>query len=110
MAFVIGRLAFAGGAEWLAGAATGPNRSRVVPAGEAEGVGPSPNAREPVALGVAAHVVGSDIDDAALVNIAWCDESRTDEFAEPGGRKPVVLVVVGAAIHVVSPIPVPLRE
>jgi hypothetical protein len=37
MAFVIGRLAFAGGAERLAGAGACPNMSIVVPSGKSEG-------------------------------------------------------------------------
>jgi hypothetical protein len=95
VAFVIGRLAFAGGAEGLAGARACPNRSVVGPAGESEGDGPSADAGEEMALGVAGEIVGAHVNDASLVNVAAGDVSGVDEVAEPLRCIGVDLVVVG---------------
>jgi hypothetical protein len=46
--------------EGLAGAATGPNRSVVIPSGESEGVAPAPDPGEEVALGESSEVGGMD--------------------------------------------------
>jgi hypothetical protein len=62
MAFVIGRLAPAGGAEGLAGTGACPNRSVVVISSETEGEAPAANPCEEMALPVASEVVGPNID------------------------------------------------
>jgi hypothetical protein len=61
MTFVIGRLAAAGCAEWLAGARACPNRSVIWPAGKPEGEGPSADPGEEVALTIGPQVVRSNI-------------------------------------------------
>src|SRR5581483_1005058 len=96
---VIGRLAFAGGGEGLAGTTAAPNRSVVGPSGETQGIAPAADDGEEVALRVAAKVVGPHVDDAALVNVAWGDEASGDEVAEPLRGIRVVLVVIGGTIH-----------
>jgi hypothetical protein len=48
-----------------------------------------------VGLGVTAEVVGTDIDDAALVNVSAGDVSGADEVAEPLRCIRINLVVVG---------------
>jgi hypothetical protein len=95
VAFVIGRLARSGGRERLAGATSCPNRSIIGPAGKPEGDWPSADAGEEVGLGVTAEVVGTDIDDAALVNVSAGDVSGADEVAEPLRCIRINLVVVG---------------
>jgi len=80
--------------EWLTGARACPNRSVVGPPGETEGEAPAPDAREEMALGVAAEIVGSHVNNASLVNVAWRDVSGVDEVAEPLGGIGVNLVVV----------------
>jgi hypothetical protein len=59
---VIERFLDTGIAEGSAGAAPGPDRTIVVPPGEAQRVAPDPDAGEEVALPVLAEVVGSNID------------------------------------------------
>jgi hypothetical protein len=73
VAVVIACLALAGGAEGLAGAGTGPNRSVIGPSGETQGDGPSADAGEEMALAVAAEVGRSHVNDASLVNVAGGD-------------------------------------
>jgi hypothetical protein len=95
MAFVIARLARAGGAEGLAGAASCPNRSIIGPAGEPEGDAPSTDASEEVTLRVASDVVGLHVNDGTLVNVSRRDLTGNDEVAEPLSSIGVNLVVVG---------------
>jgi hypothetical protein len=95
VALVIGRLAFAGGAERLARATSRPNRSVIGPSGKSEGVGPPADAGKEMALRIAPEIAGSHVDDASLVDIAWRDVSGGDEVAEPLGGIRVDLVVVG---------------
>jgi hypothetical protein len=94
-------LSLAGGTEGLAGTRACPNRSVVGPSGEPEGVGPSGNAGEEVALGVATEVVGLDLEDASLVNVAGGDVSSVDKVAEPLGGVWVDFIVVG--FHAAQP-------
>jgi hypothetical protein len=95
VALVIERLPRTGGAEGLAGARACPNRSVVGPSGETEGDGPSGDTGEEMALGVAAEIVGSHVNDASFVNVATGDVSGGDEVAEPLRCIGVDLVVVG---------------
>jgi len=61
VAFVVKAFALSGGAERLAGAASGPDGPVVGPSGETEGVAPDADAGEEVALGVAAQVCRSHV-------------------------------------------------
>jgi hypothetical protein len=61
VALVFDALALTGGAEGLAGAASGPDGLGVIPSGEAEGTGPNADPGEEVALGVAAQVCRSHV-------------------------------------------------
>lgn len=60
--FVAGALLLSGCAEWLAGAASGPDGPVVRPSGEAQGVTPHPDAGEEVALRVSDKIGSSNID------------------------------------------------
>lgn len=93
---VIKRRALACLAERLARTGTGPNRSVIWPACGTQCVGPNTNACEEVALGVWLEVIGVDIFNAPFVNITRGDVARSDEIAQPLGRKLVNLVVVGS--------------
>ena len=84
-----------GDGEWLAGARACPNRSVIGPAGEAEGKAPASEAGEEMALRIAPEVIGADISDASLVNVAGSDDAGRDEIAEPGDCIRFDLVVVG---------------
>jgi hypothetical protein len=84
------------GAERLTWARTGPNRTLVTPPGAAQGVAPDADPGEEVALGVTTKVIGFHVLDAAVVDIARCDVSGPDEFAQPRRREWIELVVVGA--------------
>ena len=84
--------AFPGCAEGLAGTRARPNRS--TPPGELEGVGPSPDPGEEVALLVSGEVCGLDELDVSLVNVTGWDETVCDELTEPCGSEGVVFVVV----------------
>jgi hypothetical protein len=81
VALVIGRLALSGCGEGLAGARACPNRSVVGPGGEAQGITPSADASEEMALLVSGEVIRSHVNDASLVNVAWRDVSGLDEVA-----------------------------
>jgi hypothetical protein len=95
VAFVIARRALAGGAEGLAGAGTGPNRSVVGPSGEAQGDAPPADPGEEMALVISGEIVEPHVDDAALVNVAGSDMALSNEVSEPLRGIGVVLVVVG---------------
>lgn len=73
-----------------------PNRSVVGPSRQSEGVAPSADASEEVALGVASEIIGLDILDISLVHVAWGNVPRRDQVAEPLRGVRLVLVVVGA--------------
>ena len=104
MARIIESFAFAGGAERLAGATSCPNRSVIGPSGEPQGEAPSADAGEEVALRVPAQIIGTHVDDGALVNVSGRDVPGGDEVAEPLRGIRVDLVVVGAATAHRSPI------
>jgi hypothetical protein len=61
VALVFDAFALTGGAEGLAGTASGPDGSGVIPSGEAEGMGPDADPGEEMALGVAAQVCRSHV-------------------------------------------------
>jgi hypothetical protein len=56
-------------------------------------VAPDSDAREEVALRVAAQLVGIELDDASLIDNAWRDVSCVDEVADPLSSIGVDLVV-----------------
>jgi len=85
----------AGRREPLAGTTAGPNFARVRPPGLAQGVAPDPDPGEEVTLGVALEVLGLDIQNAPLVNVAGRDQPLPDQLPQPGSCLGVVLVVVG---------------
>jgi hypothetical protein len=92
---VIKPAAFACRGERLAWAGSGPHGTVIRPSGEPQGVGPSANAGEEMALGVASEVVGPHVCDRPLVNVAWGDVTGFNEVAEPLSGIGVNLVVVG---------------
>ena len=55
---------------------------------------PDADPGEEVALGVTTKVIGFHVLDAAVVDIARCDVSGLDEFAQPCGGFWVMLIVV----------------
>jgi hypothetical protein len=61
VALVFDALALTGGAERLAGTASGPDGPGVIPSGKAEGMGPDADTGEEVALGVALEVARSHV-------------------------------------------------
>jgi hypothetical protein len=94
VSLIVAATLLAGRAEGLAGARACPNRSVIRPSCESQGVAPSADAGEEVALCVAAQVVGLNIDDAALVNVPGCDVSGCDEVSEPLSGIGVDFVVI----------------
>lgn len=48
-------------------------------------------------LGESLEIGGFDIDNAPLVDHAWCDQSILDEFAQPIGGERVPLQIIGGA-------------
>jgi hypothetical protein len=95
VAFVIARLAFAGGREGLAGAGTGPNRSVVGPSGEPEGDGPPSDPGEEVTLSITAEIICGYVLYVSLIHIPARNLALSDEISEPLRGIGVVLVVVG---------------
>jgi hypothetical protein len=95
MTFVIGRLAAAGCAEWLAGVRACPNRSVIGPSGEAQGDAPSSDAGEEMALRVFSEVTGPHVNNASLIHIPRGNVSSINEIAEPLCGIWVCLVVIG---------------
>jgi hypothetical protein len=94
MAGIVGAFLATGGAEGLTGATTCPNRSVIGPAGESEGVGPSADSGEEVALSVFGEFIGVDFCDATFVHDSRCDQRLADERPQPVGSVWVVFVVV----------------
>jgi hypothetical protein len=86
--------AASGGAERLAGAASGPDRLVVGPAGIAEGSAPYPDAGEEVDLGEPLEVVGSKVMHAPLVDDARCDLAGRDQVMQPPNTKWIDFIIV----------------
>ena len=95
MALIVAATLRAGRAEWLAGARASPNRSVVGNPGESQGVAPASDTGEEVALTVGSQIVGSYIENAPFVNIAGCNQTATDQLAQPRSGVRIVFVVVG---------------
>ncbi len=70
-------------AERLAGEAAGPEGLVLRPAGEPGGVGESADAREEVALGVAADIGGGNRSDVPVIDVAGRDLPGPDQVAQP---------------------------
>lgn len=79
----------------LAGDAGGPYRLFVWPSCKAQGVAPSADAGEEVALSVASEVVGANKSDVSFIYVAWRDASLGNEEPKPLRRVGVDFVVVG---------------
>jgi hypothetical protein len=101
MSLVVGAALLAGGAERLAGAASGPHESVVCPASQSKSVGPDADPGEEVRLRVATEVIGLHLDDGAGVDVARRDVAGRDEVAEPLGCVGLDLVVIGG--HFAAP-------
>ena len=86
-------------AEGLAGTGAGPNRSSCGPVGKLQGVTPSADSGEEVALGIFGEFMRFNFGDAAFVHVSGWYQPGADEFAEPCGGFRVVFVVV---VHVVG--------
>jgi hypothetical protein len=86
---------FACRAERLARARSRPDRIIVGDAGEAEGVGPDPDARKEMALPIPGKVGWSYILDAPFVHVAGRDQAPPDKLAQPCCGVRIVLVVPG---------------
>jgi hypothetical protein len=95
VALICELIAFAGRGEGLAGARACPNRSVVGPSGKAQGVTPTADSGEEMALGISAQVVGLDFDDGAFINFSVRDVTAANQLAQPCSGKTVVLVVIG---------------
>jgi hypothetical protein len=96
MAGIVGAIAFPSAREGLTGTGARPDGSVVRPAGESEGVAPSPDAGEEVTLSVGHKVGCLDISDGPFVHVSRRDLIGLDELAQPGRRERVDLVVIGA--------------
>jgi hypothetical protein len=83
-------------AEGLARAGAGPQRSVIRPSCDPGGEAPPSDAGEEVDLCVSSEVVGLDICDAPLINIARRDMPSGDQVPQPGGRERFDFVVVRA--------------
>ncbi len=72
----------------------GPDGSSIGPAGEAQGVGPSADTGEEMALRVASDVIGLHLLNVALIDVAGCDQPIGDQLAQPRRGKGIVFVVI----------------
>jgi hypothetical protein len=91
------------GAEGLAGARACPNRSVIGPAGESQGVGPSADAGEEVALSVSIEILGRQVAHVARIDAAGRDVFGRDEVAQPLGAIAVVVAVERRRVHAFGP-------
>jgi hypothetical protein len=85
---------FACNREGLAGRRPAPDRPVLRPPCETQGVGPSENAAEEVALGEASEVIRGNVSDASFVDFAIWHQSRLDEVPRPFAAVRVNVVVV----------------
>lgn len=94
VALVVEAALLAGGAEGLAGAGAGPDRTVVCPSAQSKSVGPDADASEEVALREAGEVIGLDVLNVALVHFARGDMPGGDEVPKPLRGEGLTLVVV----------------
>jgi hypothetical protein len=93
MSVVSASALFAGAGEGLTGATTCPNRSSVIPSGEAQRVGPAAKAAKEMALPVAGEVVGLEIEDGALVDVSGGKMPGSGKVSQPCGGVGIDLIV-----------------
>ena len=79
----------------LTGTGAGPARSIVGPPGKSQGVRPSADAGEKMALRITSKVARHDVGNAAFIDISCRDQTFCDEVAEPLRGERVYFVVVG---------------
>ena len=101
VALVLEASLLSGGAEGLAGAASGPNGSVIWPTGEPERVTPDPDAREEVRLNVPGEVLAPELLDAATIDDSRRDVPARFKVAQPLHCVGFDLVVEGG--HGVAP-------
>jgi hypothetical protein len=89
---VVGSPSLPGGTEGLAWTASGPDFSIKRPPGEGEGEWPTADSGEQVNSGISANVIWRHVGNAALIHVPRWQVPGPDQFAEPFGRAPVVLV------------------
>jgi len=94
MAGVIGSLAPAGCAEWLARAGSGPDGPILRPPRELERVSPPADAGEEVALREVFEFCWLDIGDGPFIHGTCREKATMDQFSEPSRNLGVVVVVV----------------
>jgi len=82
-------------AEWLAGAASRPDRFIVAPSGIAQGTGPNSHAGEEMALRILLKLEGFYFAKIALVHNPVRDMPRRNKIAEKLRRVGIVFVIVG---------------
>ena len=85
-----------GGAERLAGAGAGPDRSVVGPSCSPQGVAPYADPGEEVALVKRMKFVMSNVTDVPLVYFTWCDVPRRNQVAQPLRGVWVMFVIVSS--------------
>ena len=96
MPWIIDTEPFAGRRERLTGAGSGPDGPVVRPSSQSSCNGPEPGSGEEMDLRVACEVIGLDILDAAVIDVARRDQPIGDQAAQDMRGVLVELVVVGA--------------
>lgn len=96
---VVERFAFAGRAEWLAGARSSPDFPVVGPSGQSQCVTPDPDSGEEMALGIPSQVVWSNIGNGSLIHVPRRDHACRYKFTQPRGLLGVELVIVGGHLR-----------
>ena len=96
VALVVKACLLSGGAKWLAGATSGPDRSVVGPSGAAQGVAPDADAREEVALVERMKFVISNVTDVPLIYFTWCDVPRRNQVAQPLRSVWIMFIIVSS--------------
>ena len=86
---------FACRAERLTGAAPGPDGLLVRNSGETQSKGPPAEPGEEMTLPELTEIVGVDVNDGSLVNVAGGDVTGGDEIAEPLSGVGFELIIVG---------------
>ena len=78
----------------MARARARPDWAIVGPSCETKSIGPSADAREEMALVIAGKFGRQDIFDRPFIDIAWCNVSSRNEFAQPSGCFSIIFIVV----------------
>lgn len=90
--------AFTCRAERLARATASPHGSITRPSGKVQGVGPSADAGEEVALSVSVQVFWGDILDTPFIHVARRDMAGFNQVSQPLRRVRIYFVVVGGHV------------